>query len=116
MAEPQQFASQQSEIVINVSENHSSAKSSPQAAAALHVKRSPSIRATPSEECIPESSAAERVEDSYQESLRNTVPAELVEDDEEEEEEDLYTVSPNAKAKLEKTIAEVKRTEEEQVC
>lgn len=115
MAEPQQFTSQQSEIVINVSENHSSAKSSPQAAAALHVKRSPSIRATPSEECIPESSAAERVEDSYEESLRNTAPAELVEDDEEKE-EDLYTVSPNAKAKLEKTIAEVKRTEEEQVC
>jgi len=116
MAVPQ-FTSQQSEIVINVSENHSSTIFSPQAAAAplaqTQIERSPSIRASSGEACIPESSAAERVEDSYQDSLRNIVPAQLIED--EEDEEDLYTMSPSAQAKLEKTIAGVKRMEQEQV-
>jgi len=111
-----QFTSQRSEILINVSENHSSAKSSPQAAAAhaqTQIERSPSIQAISSEACIPES--AERVEDSYKETLWNTVPAELAKDDEEDDDDDLYTVSPSAKAKLDKAIAEVKRTQEERV-
>jgi hypothetical protein len=109
MAEPH-FTSQQSEILINVSENHSSPRSSPQAQ--THVERSPSIQASVNPAFIPESSA-EIVEDSYKESLRNPVPAQPNED--KDDDEDLYTVSPNGQAKLETTIAAAKRSQEQQV-
>lgn len=116
MAGPQ-FTSQQSDNLIDVSENLSSAKSSPQAEphAQTHVQKSPSIQAiSSSEACIPES--AERVEDSYQESFRTTVPAQLAEeDDEDDDEEDLYTVSPSGKAKLETAKAASRKTQDEQV-
>jgi hypothetical protein len=115
MAEPH-FTSQQSEALINVSENHSSPRSSPLAEANVqaqtHVERSPSIQASVNPAFIPESSA-EIVEDSYKESLRNPVPAQLNEDD--DDDEDLYTVSPNGQAKLETTIAAAKRSQEQQV-
>ena len=107
------FTSQQSDILIDVSENLSSAKSSPQAEshAQTHVQKSPSTQAiSSSEACIPES--AERVEHSYQESYQTTVPVTLAGDD---DEEDLYTVSPSGKAKLETAIAASKRTQDEQV-
>ena len=112
------FTSQQSDILIDVSENLSSAKSSPQAEshAQTHVQKSPSIQAiSSSEACIPES--AERVEHSYQESYRTTVPVTLAgdDDDDDDDEEDLYTVSPSGKAKLETAIAASKRTQDEQV-
>lgn len=109
------FISQQSDILIDVSENLSSAKSSPQAEshAQTHVQKSPSIQAiSSSEACIPES--AERVEHSYQESYRTTVPVTLAGNDDDDE-EDLYTVSPSGKAKLETAIAASKRTQDEQV-
>jgi ABC-type uncharacterized transport system involved in gliding motility auxiliary subunit len=109
------FTSQQSDILIDVSENLSSAKSSPQAEphAQTHVQKSPSIQAiSSSEACIPES--AERVEHSYQESYQTTVPVTLAGDDDDDE-EDLYTVSPSGKAKLETAIAASKRTQDEQV-
>jgi hypothetical protein len=113
MAEPN-FTSQQSEILINVSENHSSAKSSPlaepHAHVQTHVEQSPSIQASSGEVFVPES--AERVQDSYQDSLRYPVPTQLIEND---DDEDLYTVSPSGKAKLQIAIAAVKRTQEEQV-
>jgi hypothetical protein len=115
MAEPH-FTSQQSEALINVSENHSSPRSSPLAEANVqaqtHVERSPSIQASVNPAFIPESSA-EIVEDSYKESLRNPVPAQPNED--KDDAEDLYTVSPNGQAKLETTIAAAKRSQEQQV-
>lgn len=110
MAEPQQFTSQQSEL-INVSEDHSSSPSAAEPHAQTHVEKSPSIQAPSSGAIIPES--AERIEDSYQESLRRPVPAPLTEND--GEEEDLYGVSPSGKAKLETAIAAFKGTQEEQV-
>jgi hypothetical protein len=114
MAEPQQFTSQQSEL-INVSENHSSSPHAAEPHAQTYVEKSPSIQASSSGAFIPES--AERIEDSYQESLRLPVPAPLTEDDDEEEgeEEDLYGVSPSGKARLETAIAAFKGTQEEQV-
>jgi hypothetical protein len=112
MAEPQ-FTSQQSEILINVSGNHTS---SPQAQeeppAHTQVEQSPSVQASSNQALIPESSSAERVEDSYQESLRHPVPTRPEDDD---DEEDLYSVSPNGKAKLETAIAAARRPQEEQV-
>jgi hypothetical protein len=116
MAEPK-FTSQQSETILNVGEDHLSATSSPQAAephAQTHVEQSPIIQAFSGEAIILESAEpAERIEDSYQESLRHPVPALLTGD---EEEEDLYGVSPSGKAKLETTIAAIKNTQEEPVC
>jgi hypothetical protein len=115
MAEPQ-FTSQQSEILINVSEDHSYAKSSPQAPAEppahTQVEQSPSVQASSNPGFIRDS-PAERVEDSYQESLRPPVPAQLPEDD--DDDEDLYSVSPNGKAKLETAIEAARITQEEQV-
>jgi hypothetical protein len=112
MAEPQ-FTSQQSEILINVSENHTS---SPQAQeeppAHTQVEQSPSVQASSNPGFIRDS-PAERVEDSYQESLRNPVLAQPDEDD--DDDEDLYSVSPNGKAKLGTAIAAARRTQEEQV-
>jgi hypothetical protein len=111
MAEPQ-FTSQQSEILINVSENHTS---SPQAQeeppAHTQVEQSPSVQASSNPGLIRDS-PAERVEDSYQESLRNPIPTQLEDDN---DDEDLYSVSPNGKAKLETAIAAGRRTQEEQV-
>jgi len=117
MAEPQYFTSQQSEIVINVSENHSSTTSSPLAQpppqAQTHVEQSPIIQAFYNETVIPESAeSADRVQDSYQESLRHPVPALHTED---EEEEDLYGLSPSGKASLDTAVAAIKSTQEEQV-
>ena len=117
MAEPE-FISQQSETILNVGEYISSATSSPQAPeppAQTHVEKSPSVQSSSDEAIIPESAqSAERIEDSYQESLRPPVPASLTVEDEEDE-EDLYFVSPNGKAKLESAIAAIKSTQEEPV-
>ncbi|KAM0690681.1 hypothetical protein Q7P36_009450 [Cladosporium allicinum] len=114
MAEPK-FTSQQSEILLNVGEDHLSATSSPQAAephAQTHVEKSPSVQASSDEVIILESAEpAERIEDSYQESLRHPVPAPLTGD---EDEEDLYGVSPSGKAQLDTAIAAIKSTQEEQ--
>jgi hypothetical protein len=115
MTEPQQFTSQQSDLLLNVGDDHSSSPHAAEPHAQTHVEKSPSIQASSSGAIIPES--AERIEDSYQESLRRPVPAPLTEDDDEEEgeEEDLYGVSPSGKARLETAIAAFKGTQEEQV-
>jgi hypothetical protein len=113
MAEPQHFTSQQSEQLLNVSEDHSSSPLAAEPHAETHVEQSPNIQGYPGEACIPES--AERIEDSYQESLGRPVPAPLTEDEGDEEEEDLYSVSPHGKAKLDTAVAAIKSTQEEQV-
>jgi hypothetical protein len=113
MAEPRHFTSQQSDILLNVGEDHVSSPLAAEPHAQTHVEQSPSVQASPDEACIPES--AERIEDSYQESLRHPVPAPLTEDEGETDEEDLYGVSPSGKANLETAVAAIKSTQEEQV-
>jgi hypothetical protein len=113
MAEPK-FTSQQSVSVLNVSEDHSSSPlAESHAHAQTHVEQSPTIQASSVEAIIPKSAEfAERIEDSYQDSLRPPVTAPLTGD---EEEEDLYGVSPSGEAKLKTAVAAIKSTQEEPV-
>lgn len=110
MAEP--FNSQQSQIMLNVSENYSSTTSSPPAKSHEHtlVERSPEIAETQTQFRLPDT---ERVEDSYQESLPREAPGRQhapANDDE----DDLYAVSPEGQARLDAVISAKKSTQAEQ--
>jgi hypothetical protein len=68
------------------------------------VAQSPIIQAGQSEARVPES--AERVEDSYQDSLPVQPPHQSVGND--DEEDDLYSVSPKGRQSLDATVAKRK--------
>lgn len=102
------YHSQQSEILINVSENHSSANSSPHAMPReqTQVEKSPTIRASESQSgqaIVPE--AIERIANSQQESVPTQALSQPIhQDDADSDDEELYAVSPRAKAKLDAVV------------
>lgn len=99
------YHSQQSEIMINVSENHSSTTSSPHAMPReqTQVEKSPTIRASQSQAIVPE--ATERIANSQQESVPTQALSQPIhQDDTDADDEELYAVSPRAKAKLDAVV------------
>lgn len=104
MATPQ-FNSQHSEVMLDVSAFYSSSQPTPQPKRyeEADVAQSPVIPAGQSESRVPES--AERVEDSYHDSLPMQPPPQRVERD---DEDDLYALSPKGRQSLDATIAKRK--------